>query len=293
MDSDNTMPSTVRSLKTDRLQHRKFGNSLAHRLRHRVARHQQQCEENGTKNQRDDQRNIAELLHKRLCEGRFGAGLCLVGGIGKLQIDSVRHLYRIRAFRDAQYVPAGSAFAERPGFVEIVVLEKHQCGAAARVVRRKNTVELEFPHATAVGLRPDRCLNRNPVADFPAIGGRKFLPDNGAGTIAFERLELFRRHIEFRVHIEVGLRVNRKLTELVARFLVVAAEPARMCYRLDAVGRRDTVQVAHRQRVNERDLVDNDQTFGIGDVDAATKCKADCRQQCEQQERDEYRQDRQ
>jgi hypothetical protein len=66
-----------------------------------------------------------------------------------------------------------------------------------------------------------------------------------------------------------------------------------MCDAVHAFGRCDPVLVGNGQQVDERDLVDRDKSFRIGNFITQVESVIERRQEREQQERDEHGQDRQ
>ena len=66
---------------------------------------------------------------------------------------------------------------------------------------------------------------RHGIADVQSIGRLQFAPDNGAFAVVQKIAQLRGRDHEFRVEIEIGLRVDRELRKKIALRHVNAAEP--------------------------------------------------------------------
>ena len=141
----------------------------------------------------------------------------------------------------------------------------------------------------AAALRlPDRRLDRDVVADFPAeaVGDRPA----GDGALAVFQPGLLLRlgQLEFLVDRQELLGLDGNLREEVLGVLVDAAEPAVVGDDVDAGHGLEPALVRFRQRHDQADLVDQDQAIHAGQVDAERERGADRHQQSEQDERDEH-----
>ena len=129
---------------------------------------------------------------------------------------------------------------------------------------------------------------RNPVANLPAEPVRRGAADDGALPVGQPRLHLVRRQLELRVHREVRLGLQRDLREEVRRILVDAAEPACCGWPPSTPGTAAKPSlVRDRQRLDQADLVDDDQPIEPRQLDAEAEGRPDRHQEAEQQERDE------
>ena len=74
------------------LEHAQFPDPLPHRLRHRVAGHQQDGEEHRGQNGDQDRADVAHLLHEALGKRALRFGLGFVGRVGEFGINRLRDL---------------------------------------------------------------------------------------------------------------------------------------------------------------------------------------------------------
>ena len=147
-----------------------------------------------------------------------------------------------------------------------------------------------FPDPRAVGLGPDEGIQRNHVADLPAVLVGQHLADDRAVAGGDEGLPLRLGHHPFRIGVVQALRIRPRTAGR------NCARPGRRrrrtasATRFHAGHRLDLRQQAHRQRLGEAGLGLGDQAVGAEEIGAAGEHRVDRLQQAEQQEGRDQRQ---
>jgi hypothetical protein len=93
----------------------------------------------------------------------------LVARVGEGRVDRLRELDRSLGILDAQDVPADESLAELPRLVEVVVVEEEVGLVDGRLATGVDRGDRELPAGRAVLLAPDGRLDRDAVADLPAV----------------------------------------------------------------------------------------------------------------------------
>ncbi len=112
---------------------------------------------------------------------------------------------------------------------------------------------------------------------------------DGPGAVGEPGLLLFRREDEFRVHVEEILRYHRIFHKEVLWLLVIAAEPRLMGDERHPGNAFHPLFVAHRQQLDERDLVSHDEPVRAGDFNLPEQGLLDRAQKGKQNEGHENR----
>ena len=141
--------------------------------------------------------------------------------------------------------------------------------------------------------RKDGSTQRNLVADLPAVLVGELAADDGTLAIDQECLLLLRLQHEFRVHVEIGCRVDRKLREEIAFGYVDSPEPVGPRHCGYARNLPDLLRVGERHREDQRDRIARDQARRRRRLRARVPRFDDRAQQTECRDRDDDADDRQ
>src|SRR5580658_720488 len=165
--------------KSQRLQHRELGDPLHDGLHHGVAGEEQEREEDCADDQGHDQIDVALLLQEGLGVLLLVLSPGLVGRIFEQLVDRSRDRGSMAGVVDLDDIPADRASAERPGFIEIAVIEQEIGVERLRTGSIVDADDIEAPiRRTVRFLGPDGRAQRHPIADLPAILLGQILADD-------------------------------------------------------------------------------------------------------------------
>src|ERR1700722_20166014 len=251
---------------SDRFHYREFAHAFADGQRHSVSSDQQQGEENHAPYGQDQQFDVASLLNPGRGHFRERFGFGFERRIGEHGVDGFDDPRGVVGGIKLHRVPAGLAFAEGASLLQILLLQPElgQVFAVARTV--VDAANVEFPNAAV-----DRSLQWHPVANFPfeAIGG--LLADDGTFAVVHKSLPLIIRNRQLGEDQALGVRINGETGEEILRVLVNPAEPALIGDVLHAGNPLNLVTVRKRQRLDDRDLVNDHQAVDADDVQASVE----------------------
>ena len=218
---------------------------------HGVEDGEEDREQHRAADQAQQLRHVAEHRDELAVELGLGGRLDALRAVGEHLVDGALHGDRVDAVGQLEHVEAGALRSGRAALLERLLdvgeLEEHlllvERGRGALVDR----VDLELPRA-AVEAREDGAVDRDAVADLPAVFLGQLLADDAASARPGELLVAAVDDAHLGVAGQERLGVDAELREEAALVLLVAAaEPLPLADRLDARHRRHLLLVAERQ----------------------------------------------
>ena len=134
----------------------------------------------------------------------------------------------------------------------------------------------------------DRALHRDVLAQLPPKGIHQLLANECRGSLPDECLLLILRHHHFRIHLEVGRRIDREGREEPLAVSVTAAKPVGPRHRLDARLRLESIGVRNRQCEHDTRRVRRDEPPYAAKIGGGGDCRHHRLQRREEKERERH-----
>ena len=199
----------------------------------------------------------------------FGFGLGLEGGIGEHVVDGLANARSVVGVVELENIPADVAFeALGHALFEEVPLKPELAFVAAGFVGVIDAVESEVPDLRGA---EESVLDGYAIADFPAEALGGLCAGDGAGAILDEVGPLIVGDGEFGENGALIFDVDGELRKEILLFLIDAAEPVVVGDGFYAGDAEHFVAIGERQRLDDRDAVDDDQAVGAGYVCATAE----------------------